>query len=178
MTSLTERNSENLMRRTISLPLRNYPLKDPHDLRKQSSLPDQAQLTHYYDIYKNTDAKIELLNRSQVVDDFLGDKKEMDDLENLLLNISLDQSSTDAESKDEILSILNRSKKRVYSSNILDCKLLVGNSTRKKFPFYKSNSLTQASGCSAIHEVPERISKPICNESPVRYLPTKGENQF
>ena len=166
MTSLNERNSEEkFIKRTTSLPLKGYPNRSAQNdcFRQPSQHEENSAL--YSDLFKNleTDAEVLNLNTAQKMGDFLGDRQEVNDLENLLGNISMDQPSTDIDSKDEILSILMKNKKRVYSSNILDSKLFIGNSIKKKLPFYKSNSIT--GGESGFHEVPERISKPVCNQA-------------
>jgi hypothetical protein len=158
MSSLEGRNSKKVLKRTLSLPLKDFSDKiNQHVLIQSPSI-----LKGNSEFLKNSDTDFELQESEDKINDFLGDRKEKNDLENLLGDIHIDSSSTDAESKEEILSIL-RNKKKVYASNILVGKLLIGEKPKNKFSYTKSNSLNQSRTKAISHEIPERISKPVFN---------------
>jgi hypothetical protein len=159
MSSLEGRNAEKVLKRTVSLPLKLFSKK----INKSNSIKSKIILRENSEFLRNSGQEFEFIKSNHKVDDFLGDRREINDLENILKDISTDTTCTDIEFKEEIFSILNN-KKKIYSSNILDCKLLIGEKTKGKFSYTKSNSLNQTRNVTS-HEIPKRISRPIFNST-------------
>lgn len=161
MNSIEERNSKIKIKRTISLPDKYF------TSRKEEKTPEEnqnrreclfASIGSIEDIQSPEEENKNEKYAGERVEEFLGDHSEKNEVKDLLLNLSVDQNSTDAESREEILSILNNNKKKMYSSNVLNSNLILnGINFHNQYPLSKSNSLNQLRG----HEIPERISKPI-----------------